>query len=406
MSATISTSHSAKFLSNFLPIFCNKIFIIAKNLAILEKKNTLNTWKNTKGIILGLLNIKQIKIIKRLIKVGYKKVKNATNPIVSSECVGTKINKLGEEVSIFRQKRRFGRPKLSEKITNDTGVELTEQQLKDERFMVWEDFYGNQLVGNVEFTPKILQQIEALVTQGVLKKEYAEIFKSNINKEGVNFIESCYNDLAKSMGYKKYPDLAFVDFWSSSAFNPKTIKISLSAFPEKSLQIKVLRHELEHFRQEELVYRVFGEEKYINAKIEPFLQKLKINEDFCKSKFGKPYSELTKNEICQLKSDLYAKIKESCNVFKDSRVNNMETTAQEIKEAQIYLKAIENYKSPNMVLGNIELDQIESLRTTNPKLYKLAQEYCIEYNLNALEKGATNKENEIEKMFEAFIELF
>jgi hypothetical protein len=154
------------------------------------------------------------------------------------------------------------------------------------------------------------------------------------------------------------------------------------------------------------VYRIFGEEMYINAKIEPNLQKLKINEEFCKSKFGKSYSDLTETEIGQFKSDLYTKIKESCNVFKEARLNNIETTSEEATEAQLYLKAIENYKSPDMVLGNINLDEVGSLRTTNPKLFKLAQEYCMEYNLNPLEKGAKNKENEIEKMFEAFIELF
>lgn len=336
---------------------------------------------------------------------GYNRIKKVTNPIISEECIGTKINKSGEEVSIFKCKRRFGKPQISEKKLNE--VEVNEEQIKNESLLAWEELYCDTLSGKrIKITPKIQQQIDQLITKGLLNKDYAEIFKRNINKKGVTFMEDCYHDLAKSMGYKKYPELSYIDFWSSSSFNPRDIKISPSAIPSQSLQIKVLRHELEHFRQDELVYRIFGEEKYINAKIEPYLQKLKINEEFCKSKFGKSYSELTQTEISQFKSDLYNKIKESCNIFKDARINNVEATPEEVKEAKAYLKAIENYKSPNMVLGNMELNKVRNLRITNPKLYELAQEYTVEYNLNALETGAKNKENEIEKMFEIFISLF
>ena len=353
---------------------------------------------------MGLLNIKQFKAVKTLIKMGYNRIKKVTNPIISEECIGTKFNELGEEVSIFKCKRRFGKPKISEKAIE---IEVNEEQIKNESLLAWEEFFGDTLLEkNIELTPRILLEIEQLVTKGILNKEYAEIFKRNINKEGVSFMKGCYQDLAKSMGYKKYPELSFVEFWSSSAFNPKNIKISPSAFPTKSDQIKALRHELEHFRQEELVYRIFGEETYINAKISPYLEKLKVNNEYCKSLFNKTFFELTETEITKYKSDLYEKIKKSCNIFKDSRINNIEATMEEVKEAKVYLKAIENYKSPNMVLGDIELEEVGKLKTTNPKRYELAQQYAIEYNLNALEKGAKNKENEIEKMFENFIDLF
>lgn len=358
------------------------------------------------NINMSLLVGKNIKTLKRLVQIGYRKMKDVTNPIRSEQFIETKINEFGEEVSIYRTKRLIGKPKLQEKKI-PMEIQISEQELKEESLLAWEFFMGDKLAGkNLELTPAILKKIDEFISKGIINKDYAEIFKKNINFNNISFMEKSYHDLAKSMGFKKYPGLVFNDFYSSCGFNPRTISVSPLAFSTKTEQIGALRHELEHFRQEELVYRILGEDKYINAKIKPSIQRLKINDKYCISKFQKKYTQLITNEIEQYKMDLYNQLKENCAVLKNARINNLPPTKQELKEAKLYIQAIEDYKSPMMVLDNIEPGCIGQLRTTNPELYKLVNDYTVSYNLNPLEKGAKSKENEIRNMFEYFIELF
>ena len=355
---------------------------------------------------MNLLIGKNIKALKRLAKFGYKRIKDITNPIKSEQFIETKINEFGEEISVFKIKRRFGKPKLQE-IKDPRPIEVSEQEMKEECLLAWNAFFGDSLTGkNFELTPTIIKKIDELINKGIINKDYAEIFKKNINFDNISFMEKCYHDLAKSMGFRKYPELAFKDFYTASGFNPKYISISPSAFSTKVEQIGALRHELEHFRQEELVYRIMGEDKYINAKINPCIQMLKINDKFCISKFQKKYTELSTSEIEQYKMDLYSQLKEKCTVFKNARINNPTQTKEELKEAKSYLQALEDYKSPTMILDDIEPGCATQLRTTNPELYKLARDYAFSYDLNPLEKGAKLKENEIRNMFESFIDLF
>ena len=348
---------------------------------------------------------KCLRVAKAALKAGYDRIKNVTNPIVSNELVGNKIDDFGDEISVFCQKRKFGKPKTIE--IREAQIEVSEQELKDESLFVWEGLFGDiTATKNLEITPVIQANLNKLIASGKISKEYAEIFTQNINKGDTDFIQGCYDDLAKHLGYKKYPDLAYGLYYGSSSFNPSTITISLEAFTSKSNRIVALRHELEHFRQEELVYRIMGEEKYINAKIKPNILHLEVNDEFCRAKFNKTFSELTEQEVEKYKSYLYEKYKKSCEIFKGARIKESKPTPKEIEDAKKYLQAIENYKTPTMILDDTTPNALRKLAKENPEKYNLLQQFYCSYANNPLERGAVAKGNEMEHMFDRFVELF
>ena len=165
-----------------------------------------------------------------------------------------------------------------------------------------------------------------------------------------------------------------------------------------------LRHELEHFRQKDLVFRAFGQDEYINAELQPILKRLKYNEAHCIEQTGKKYSELTQTEIDKYVERHKDMLIKDCSKLRSllERKGKIEVGTSEYKEAERYLKAIRDYESPFMYENNLTEESIRKMRKTNPERVKFLQEVYKRYNDNELEVCARREGEKIEKMYELF----
>ena len=257
-----------------------------------------------------------------------------------------------------------------------------------------------------KITDEAMGKLNDLVANGEIDKTYLDIFIETNGRKGKKFIQDVYNKLVKAMGYdKNKPKLNIVDEYTCSASGSNGIKISLKGFPSQEQQIGAIRHELEHFRQKELVYRAFGREAYINAKIEPSITVLKLSDEKCIEKLGKTFKELSPSEIEVYRTKVRAEIESKLQILEDllKERGTISSTSAEYAEAKNYLQAMKEYITPTSIFGSEE-GVFTRLREEVPEKYKLAQDLLRKYNNNALEQGAVREETKIKNMYKRFIE--
>lgn len=261
----------------------------------------------------------------------------------------------------------------------------------------------------INISPEQSAKLQELVNAGKLDEKYLEIFKNTEHLSGDKFIKEVYNNISKMMGYENCaPKLRIIHRYSSSSSSSGVISVSTKAFDTKAKQFSTIRHELEHFRQHEMIYRAFGKDAYIEAKAAPSIERLRLNDDYCKSKFGKTFKELSEQELTAYKKELTKEIEDKSetleNILKNKGKINQGTP--EYAEAQIYLEATKNYKTPAMVLGKYATPEyVNELKNTNPEKFKLAQQLLREYDNNILEKTAYTQGTIIKDMYELFLSV-
>ncbi len=261
----------------------------------------------------------------------------------------------------------------------------------------------------INISPEQSAKLKELVSLGKLDEKYLEIFKSTEHLSGDKFIKEVYNKISKMMGYENCaPKLHIIHGYSASGSNTGVISVSTKAFDTKAKQFSTIRHELEHFRQHEMIYRAFGKDAYIEAKTAPAIEKLRLNEDYCKSEIGKTFKELSEQELTVYKNGVAKSIEEKIKtlekILKSKGKINQGTP--EYAEAQIYLEATKNYKTPTMVLGkDATPEYVNELKNTNPEKFKLAQQLLREYDNNILEKTAYTQGTIIKDMYELFLSV-
>ncbi len=258
--------------------------------------------------------------------------------------------------------------------------------------------------------PKIadeaMNKLNNLVADGNMDKQYLDIFIETYGKEGKSFIKEVYNRLVKTMGYNKHkPKLNIVNIYKSSSAGSNRITISLKAFPTKEEQVDAIRHELEHFRQHELVYRSFGREAYINARIEPSITILKLSDEKCIEKFGKTFKELSTSELEAYKTKVRTEVESKLQILEDllKEKGGIPSTSAEYAEAEKYLQAMKEYVTPTAIWGH-EPGVFTRLATEVPEQYKLAQDLLKKYANLANEQGAIREGTKIKDMYKLFIE--
>ncbi len=254
------------------------------------------------------------------------------------------------------------------------------------------------------------KKLEELVSNGKIDKEYAEIFK---NMNGLKFkdrVFNTYTDLAEQMGYRFRSDRPNLKFSTkrSGGGNASTdeITIYLQGGSNVSDIYKTIRHELEHFRQNDLVYRSFGEEAYINAQILPILKRLEINEAMCIKETGKKYSELTNADIENYKANARKTIKKECSKLRSllERKGKIDINSEEYKEAELYLNAMKEYETIFMYDENLTAEAVQKLKQTNPERFSFLQEAYERYKNNPLEVGANREGKKFGDMYKLFYE--
>lgn len=255
-------------------------------------------------------------------------------------------------------------------------------------------------------TDEAMGKLNSLAANGKIDKTYLDIFKDAHTLNGKTFIQDVYNRLTKAMGYDKYkPQLVILDSYSSSRAGSNSISISPKAFSTKEQQVGAIRHELEHFRQNELVYRSFGREAYINAKIEPSITVIKLSDEKCIKRFGKRFKDLSTSELEAYRAKVRISVESKLQILEDllKERGAISSTSAEYAEAEKYLHAMKEYVTPTAIWGE-KPSVYARLKTEAPEQFKLAQDILRKYNNNALEQGAVREETKIKDMYKLFRE--
>ena len=272
-------------------------------------------------------------------------------------------------------------------------------------------YFATRGRGKINLNANQEAKIKELISNGKLDEKHAEIFKSIEHLEGDDFIKEAYKRIAKSMGYDRLtcPQLEIISKNSSSSTNVRRIKIDKLGFATKEQQVGTIRHELEHFRQKDIMYRALGKDATLDAMVEPSINKLKYNEQFCIEKLGKKYSELTEKELQAYRSKLRAEFDnpekfDILDLLLEVKGKISKGTA-EYAEAEKILKARKEYITPTAVVNEpLTSELLNRLKVENPKVHKALLEANRIYENSYLETEARSVEGKIQEMYRHFCE--
>ena len=244
-------------------------------------------------------------------------------------------------------------------------------------------------------TAKLKAKIQELINNGELNETYLQIFKDTEKLNGEEFIKTAYDKLAEIVGLTKKPKLIIKQNQASSKSSFDTIELCLGGLKSKADQFNFIRHELEHAKQTEMMYRAFGKDALLDAYVQRAINHLKMNpicclQEFNKSSFDKVPQEELEIFIKKLKGNLSPK-----TGFLDEIVEKkgkILPNTPEYEEAQKYLEAARNYKSPGMLNG------IKVRESYFEQIMK-------EYKNNLLEANAFREGEKIRDMYLKFSEL-
>ena len=272
-------------------------------------------------------------------------------------------------------------------------------------------YFATRGRGKINLNASQETKIKELISNGKLDEKHAEIFKSIEHLEGDDFIKEAYNRIAKFMGYNKStcPVLEITSKNSSSSTNVRRIKIDKLGFATKEKQIGAIRHELEHFRQKDIMYRALGKDATLDAMVEPSINKLKYNEQFCIEKLGKKYSELTERELQAYRNQLRTEIDnpENFDILELllAEKGKISKGSKEYAEAEKLLQATKEYISPTAVVNEtLTAELLKKLEKEDPKLLARIHKARNIYRNNYMETEAKRVEGKIIEMYRNFCE--
>lgn len=272
-------------------------------------------------------------------------------------------------------------------------------------------YFATRGRGKINLNASQEAKIKELISNGKLDEKHAEIFKSIEHLEGDDFIKEAYNRIAKSMGYNQStcPVLEITSKNSSSSTNVRRIQIDKLGFATKEQQVGAIRHELEHFRQKDIMYRALGKDTTLDAMVEPSINKLKYNEQFCIEKLGKKYSELTERELQAYRNQLRTKFDKPENFdileLLLAKKGKISKGSKEYAEAEKILKARKEYITPTAVVNEPLTEELaKKLKVENPKLFSDIQKANHIYQNSYLETEARSVEGKIREMYRNFCE--
>lgn len=270
-------------------------------------------------------------------------------------------------------------------------------------------YFATRGKGKIKLNANQEAKIKELITNGKLDDKHAEIFKSIEHLEGDEFIKEAYKRIAKSMGYGKLscPPLEICSRNNSSSTSLRRIRIDKLGFSTKEKQIGAIRHELEHFRQDEIMYRALGKESYLNAMVEKSINKLKYNEQFCVEQLGKKYSELTEQELQTYRNKLKTAFNTSENFdileLLLAEKGKIVKGSAEYTEAEKFYAATLDYITPNAAVNEtLTSELIKKLKAENSPIYNAIQKANKIYQNSYLETEARTVEAKIKEMYQHF----
>jgi len=123
-------------------------------------------------------------------------------------------------------------------------------------------------------TKELSQAVKDLVSQGRITQKEAEMFNEIHNLEGEEFVTKAYELIAKDMGFEKFPKLivSLENKGNDLGHAGQDITIYLRGYEKfygkenaKAEIINALRHELQHYKQDIIIYTQKGEKAYREA---------------------------------------------------------------------------------------------------------------------------------------------
>lgn len=269
--------------------------------------------------------------------------------------------------------------------------------------------------GKLKLNTEQQNALNELVSQGKLQEKDVKIMQKIYKKDNPGFIGYAMHELLEDMGYNKsiHPRLIIANNTTGcNSWSPmKGITFSakrLGKGSDKGLDVVKadlygsMRHELEHFRQSEMIYRAFGKDGLVDAEINKILFNCKTSEDFCKRVFNKPYDKLTKTELKDFIAGKKADIGERIDIKLFGKIEKslgkIKKGTAEYREAEAYLNASKEYASVSHYINGKSLTEIQQLpQETKDFLNK----YYFE---NLLEKNAYKEGDAAEEKFKLFAE--
>ena len=245
-------------------------------------------------------------------------------------------------------------------------------------------------------------KLQELIANREINPKYVDLFKEIQHLDGDAFIKTAYKKIADGMGYGGFavkPSLIIKNKTGNVLGIEDPFEIMITRGRSKADTLDIIRHELQHFKQNEMIYRAFGEQTYIEARTQRIIAHLKVNNEYCKSIFnGKTFDQLTETEINAFLKKSQKEIGTArLALFKDS-AGTIKPGTPEYAKAQEYLEAARNYKTPTM----LPKDWKDNFNNLSPEQKAMFVQYWKEYKNNILEIEAHAYGERIKAMFEKF----
>ena len=284
----------------------------------------------------------------------------------------------------------------------------------------------------LETTKELSQAVKDLVTQGRITQKEAELFNQIHNLEGEEFVTKAYELIAKDMNLEKFPKLNISHemLGDIDGHAGKEITIYLDNAIRlygkdgaKSNIIDILRHELEHYKQDIIIFLQKGEKTYETAFAK---QKGKYLVDKALFK-GVPLEEVLNEEASRYGYNPKNRIRDVNELYRimfehDTPIQTIRTmtpcdieklhlTPEKLAKADEYLEGVRNYMTQDRFPKNFFLQNghynFEQIRKSGyPERFVQLQKLYLGtgYVNNPIEVGARQAGESLRDKFRAFLE--
>ena len=219
---------------------------------------------------------------------------------------------------------------------------------------------------------ELTQKVKNLVSQGRITQSEAVMFNTLHNLEGEEFVRRAYSEIAKEMNLTKYPKLIVsledkgLDLGHSGEATTIYIKGYENLFGKEHAKeeiINTLRHELEHYKQDIIIFLQNGEKSYRDAffaqKSEYIARKTNFRSLLTNKNIADTYREVLSEEAANVGyNEPIRAIKELLNLqfehetpIKTIRTmtpcdfERLHLTPEELAKADEYLNGVNDYIS-------------------------------------------------------------
>lgn len=239
--------------------------------------------------------------------------------------------------------------------------------------------------------------LQDLINNDLMDKDYLKIFKDTEYLCGEKFIRTAYAKLAEKVDLTKPPELIVKKQIGSSSSCFDSIILCTGSFKSRADFFSCMRHELEHAKQSEMIYRAFGKDAFLDAYAERAVTQASLNPISCSKNFNGKSSlkNVTPEEIKAFKDATKAEMSDTTSRLDEilKLKGKILQGTPEYEEAKKYLEASRNYKSPAMLTGGGRYKQ------------EFIKEITSAYKENLLEVNAGKEGDRISDMYKKFVEI-